>query len=265
MLRYTVIDHEKRRNLGLSWTEYGLADMIDKLSTNRSNEIGWCYMSREAMAKELGTSKRTVLTMIEKLVDMELIEKHPGTKNLRSTIRWGALSFIDGEKIAPSVQKEIFKETAQKLHPDSAKTSPDTVKNLRSEGAKTSPNNNTDKNSNNNSDKGGKPRSINLIREPFEKIYNEVTGQVYYWTAKDAGAAKQLMTKIEFQAKQHKKVVTDETYGASVQWMVDHADKWVKENLSMAILNSKFNEILNFSSNAGNQSARINEALKFVD
>lgn len=88
-IKYTTINHDARIRLGLSWHEYGLADLIYNLGNNPESPYrGWCYAKKEYLAIQLGISRRAVTTMIAKLLDKGLIEKHPETKHLRITIDW---------------------------------------------------------------------------------------------------------------------------------------------------------------------------------
>lgn len=88
-LNYTTINHDARQRLGLSWHEYGLADLIYNLGNNPESPYrGWCYAKKEFLAEQLGISRRAVTTMISKLLEKGLIEKHPETKHLRITIDW---------------------------------------------------------------------------------------------------------------------------------------------------------------------------------
>lgn len=88
-IKYTTINHDARVRLGLSWHEYGLADLIYNLGNNPESPYrGWCYAKKEYLASQLGISRRAVTTMIGKLLEKGLIEKHPETKHLRITIDW---------------------------------------------------------------------------------------------------------------------------------------------------------------------------------
>ena len=87
---YTLIFHDAREKLGLTVSEYCVADLIDRLANSpESRKIsGWCFASREYLGQCLGYTKRTVLYAIDKLVKAGLVEKHPATKYVRTTKKW---------------------------------------------------------------------------------------------------------------------------------------------------------------------------------
>jgi hypothetical protein len=80
--------HEVRQKLNISCNEYCVADLIDNYAYNANNPLQWCYATKETIASVLGLSKQTVLTIIEKLIELGLVEKHEQTKNLRTTKAW---------------------------------------------------------------------------------------------------------------------------------------------------------------------------------
>lgn len=77
---YTTILHAKRWELGLSWLEYGLADVIDKLSNPT------CYAGMDLLVEIMGVSERTVQRMLTVLREKGLIEGKVGS--LKSTDYW---------------------------------------------------------------------------------------------------------------------------------------------------------------------------------
>lgn len=86
---YTIILHQPRKRLGLSLMEYCVADCIYHLSNNpRSKVLGWCYSSKENIAKFLGTSSVTIFNNIDKLIEKGLVEKDNETKYLQTTKKW---------------------------------------------------------------------------------------------------------------------------------------------------------------------------------
>lgn len=89
-MTYTVILHQPREKLGISVHEYCVADLIYHFGNlTRSREMGgWCYASKELMANCLNLGKKTIDRAINKLLKLEIIEKHPATRYLRSTQKW---------------------------------------------------------------------------------------------------------------------------------------------------------------------------------
>jgi hypothetical protein len=85
---YTTIIHSARKELQLTCNEYCIADYINKYAFNANNKLGWCFASKETIATDLDLSKQTVLTIIQKLIDVGIIEKHEQTKHLKTTEKW---------------------------------------------------------------------------------------------------------------------------------------------------------------------------------
>ncbi len=110
MLTYTVIQHEFRKEHKLSCTEYVLCDMIFYLSSIKSAVSGWCYLSKENMALEIGLSKPGLLLMIERLIIAGFLEKNEQTKYLKTTFLWQRV-YISGKESLPAVNgKESLPE-----------------------------------------------------------------------------------------------------------------------------------------------------------
>jgi len=87
---YTTILHQVREDLKISITEYCVADTIHHLSGGeKSRQLGgWCYASKQTLANNLGVDKRTIERAINKLLSLNLLEKDPETKYLRTTGIW---------------------------------------------------------------------------------------------------------------------------------------------------------------------------------
>ena len=86
--RYTLILHHARKQLDVTINEYCLADSVHKLSGNRSTVPGWCYASKDHLAKALGFSRRSIHNMINSLKSKDLVEVQEGTGYLRTTDLW---------------------------------------------------------------------------------------------------------------------------------------------------------------------------------
>lgn len=157
MLEYTTIRHKFRKENKLSTLEYCMLDMVFCLSTNQSNSIGWCYMSRESMAEELGISKQAILNMIERLISLGWLEKNIETKHIRTTDRW-YINFTDSKETLPTVNNLY------------------SVNNLYQGGKETLPNSNIYNNSiyNNNII----DNNIYLKEKEKEKIKNEKKAEI---------------------------------------------------------------------------------------
>ena len=84
-LRYTLVLHEARKELGLTMLEYTLVDLVHQLS-GRAN-YPFCIKSKENMAKDLGYSRAGVFKAIKRCLSLGLLEK--GQRGgLRTTDLW---------------------------------------------------------------------------------------------------------------------------------------------------------------------------------
>lgn len=84
-------------------------------------------------------------------------------------------------------------------------------------------------------------------RVMFEDYYRDLFGNVYYWTAKDAGGMKQLLKKIEFNRSQKDPPLPNDEKSlldALLALLRSIKDGWVYEHFSVTNINSQFNEIV---------------------
>lgn len=93
--------------------------------------------------------------------------------------------------------------------------------------------------------------SLNKIaKEVFEQYYQYVCHIPYYWSAKDAGNMKQILNKLKFQREQKNLSTDDDAIIYALKYLLQSIkDNWVKDNLSVSIINSKFNELINQAKN----------------
>lgn len=88
-LNYTLILHQIRKELKLTLMEYCVADSIYHLSNNPKSKIqGWCFATKETIARFLGTTRQTIFDNLNKLVEKGFIERDNETKYLRTTQKW---------------------------------------------------------------------------------------------------------------------------------------------------------------------------------
>jgi hypothetical protein len=124
-LIFTTIQHEFRKQNSLSCNEYVLADMIYQLAVNPGSKVtGWCYMSRNEIADNLGVSKQSVLNIINGLIKKGFLEKDAQTSFLRTTITWNLVYFTDGKLSLP----ERFTDGKESLPIDGKESLPEGVK-----------------------------------------------------------------------------------------------------------------------------------------
>lgn len=99
-------------------------------------------------------------------------------------------------------------------------------------------------------DKGDVPKQKRLktslqskAKNVYEKFYESIYGVPYYWVGKDAGAMRNVLKKLRFQ--HHDKDPTDDELITSLSdFLYSITDGWIYDNMSVSILDSKFNEIV---------------------
>jgi len=100
--------------------------------------------------------------------------------------------------------------------------------------------------------------SLHSVLKKIFLDYYLVNKQIeYYWQAKDGMNLKQLITKLKHYTDEDK-------IPASFQAMLEqNKDKWINDNLSISIINSKFNEIV--SKIKGSTDPRLEEIERKFD
>jgi len=122
-LTYTLVLHQARNKLGLALMEYCVADCIYHLSNNPQSKIqGWCYSSKENMAKFLGTSSATIFNNINKLIEKGLVEKDEETKYLRTTKKWYENVIVSDHKEVLYPIKKLYTRPSRNFIPDYKET-----------------------------------------------------------------------------------------------------------------------------------------------
>ncbi len=123
-LVYTNIQHAFRKEHNLSCNEYVLCDMIYFLSNSAASSVpGWCYLSKENLADNIGLSKQAVLTMIERMIEHGFLIKNDQTKYLKTSAKWQ--ESYHGKETLPPV---TGKETLPNLFTNGKETLPDSGK-----------------------------------------------------------------------------------------------------------------------------------------
>lgn len=85
-------------------------------------------------------------------------------------------------------------------------------------------------------------------RRAWMRLYDELKHEHYYWTGKDSAHLKQLLAKIRAKMAEMPSPTpaTDADTVTNMELFcrkAAKADSWVADNLSVAIINSKFNEL----------------------
>ena len=83
------------------------------------------------------------------------------------------------------------------------------------------------------------------MREIFNEFYTQVTGESFYWSAKEMKALKDIYTKIEFSLKSKGRGYgTEDILLAFPRLLHCISDPWLIQHLSPSIISSKYNEII---------------------
>lgn len=99
----------------------------------------------------------------------------------------------------------------------------------------------------------------NECKDIFCIIYKNKTGLDYVFTGKDAGSLSQLIKKVEGILE----TVTEENILITFKALIERLPEWyVKNQFSLPIINSKFNEIVSNIKQDGKQQSGISESYK---
>ena len=93
-------------------------------------------------------------------------------------------------------------------------------------------------------------------RSVFESYVKSTFDTDYYWTEKDAGSMSKLLKKISSSRNQKGMPVDDDSLLYALQSLLSSIhDDWILKNFSVAIINSKYNEIVNQARNGNKDKA----------
>ena len=81
----------------------------------------------------------------------------------------------------------------------------------------------------------------------FVNAYEDHFTTGYYWQAKDAAALNKIIKQIRFMDKDADDQFVTDNFSAIIQTVLNnkHKNKWLYDNFSVTMIQSKFNEILN--------------------
>ena len=101
-------------------------------------------------------------------------------------------------------------------------------------------------------------------REFFEKIYEQKKGDKYYYAAKDAAALSQLLNKIKFLMPENEKnneARLEENFQIFINTIFCSKilDAWIIDNISIPLINNKFNEIYSQLKNGNSNNTNRRE------
>lgn len=91
----------------------------------------------------------------------------------------------------------------------------------------------------------GITNEVTQVRRAFENKYLDQVDQPFYWDAANATNCKQLIKKVRNTLTYYDRPTDIDTVTSAILKLMDVDDKWISLNMSIKILNSKYNEILN--------------------
>lgn len=243
MKAFWKIPKEWVQDWGLSWSEAGvLADMVS-----------YPDATREERATRVGMTKPGLIKVLKRLQESKQILLLLGKQSL----------LCDGKQSLPSgvnkvYQKRLTKFTKngkQSLPPPTPPYIEDQEKNIEDITLNKLSVPNADasacKKTSQKKEKKEEPKVYTIqhrCRTFFENIYEQKKGDKYYYAAKDAAALKQLLNKIKFLMPEEQKkdeVKLEENFQIFIN-TIFHSKilgAWITDNLSLPIINDKFNEI----------------------
>lgn len=162
-ITYTTILHQARERLEITTNEYCIADIIYHLSNNPKSKVsGWCYASKKTIGEFIGVSERSVLTIIKKLIEKNIISKDEETKYLKTTEKWYNTVILNKLKILG----EESSPTPKKVRSQGEESSVHTPKKVRSHTEESSYNNNNNNNKDNNNNNNLQPGGCSPKKVP---------------------------------------------------------------------------------------------------
>ncbi len=103
------------------------------------------------------------------------------------------------------------------------------------------------------------------MKEIFIDVYKAKVGLSFYWTGKEGKHLSELIVKLKFMFEEMKKIPDDDSLAENFRLMLENIqDKWILNNFTIPIINSKFNEIILKIKN-GNYNRYSNEKQLFSD
>lgn len=243
MKAFWKIPKEWVQDWGLSWSEAGvLSDMVS-----------YPDATREERATRVGMTKPGLIKVLKRLQDSK-----------QSLLLLGKQSLLcDGKQSLPSgvnkvYQKRLTKFTKngkQSLPPPTPPYIEDQEKNIEDITLNKLSVQNADasagKKTSQKKEKKEEPKVYTIqhrCRTFFETIYEQKKGDKYYYAAKDAAALKQLLNKIKFLMPEEQKkdeAKLEENFQIFINTIFNSKNlgAWITDNLSLPIINDKFNEI----------------------
>ena len=243
-----------------------MANYREQSFNGRIIPVGSFVTSLDSMERHTGVTKRGIRTALKRLKDDTIID-------IETTQRYTIISVLDYSNLQDESECERHKDdiisdtnVTRKRHEN------DTTDDTKVTTIIEEENNNIEKEkktiTSTNVDvpiaetSAGKKKNLSLIKEKkekkytithrcrlvFEQQYLQKKGEEYYYTPKDAQAIKQLLNKIKSKMPDEEKdneESLETNFTAFIQAILNSGkvEKWVLDNLSLPVINSKFNEI----------------------
>jgi len=230
------------------------------------NRLGWKekfgFPSQMAMDAIGVKNWHTYAKGLNELVDFGFIKMIQKSKNQYSS---NVISLKVGTPKKREALDKALSKHATKHTTKQARSTPQSIDSINKQG--------TSKQGTRNKGTKEKGETSSLYldsKELFIKHYLEQTKNQYYWDVKSAASLNPLLNKIKFSISEKKEKdtrqketnATDNEVLTSFKYILQHLPQWYKDNLSIAILNSKYNEIINQLRNGQNSEHKRIDALK---
>lgn len=240
-----------------SYEGYGIYWAIIEDLYNNANALPSDY---ETIAYDLRTNEELIRSIIEDF-DLFVIDGDEfGSLSVQTRLNDRDAK---SEKARESARKrwDKIKSDANALQPQS---DPNAIKESKTKESIVKENKGKDKPSPKTKFSG-----FNQIKDLFEKFYFDKTGELYYWTGVDAAKVSPLKNKLTAKIKEKnsaKKEVTDQDVIDGFEFLLSIIkDEWILSHLSMAIIDSKFNEITANKNNNGKSTRKNVDPLAGFD
>ena len=243
-----------------------MANYKEQSFKGRVIPVGSFVTSLDSMERHTGVTKRGIRTALKRLKDDTIID-------IETTQRYTIISVLDYSNLQDESECERHKDdiindtdATRKLHENDTTDGTKVTTIIEEE------NNNIEKEKKTITStdvdvpivetSAGKKKNLSLKKEKkekkytithrcrlvFEQQYLQKKGEEYYYTPKDAQAIKQLLDKIKSKMPDEEKdneESLETNFTAFIQAILNSGkvEKWVLDNLSLPVINSKFNEI----------------------
>jgi len=222
------------------------------------NRLGWKekfgFPSQMAM-EALGIKNwRTYSKILNDLIEFGFINLIEKSKNQYSS---NIIAIVKNTKACAKAQYKALDKALQK-HSTKQRQSIVSIDKQET--------NNLKQETNNNNEDSKKSSLHSILKQTFIDFYYEKNKIDYYWSAKEATNLNSLIKKLKFSIEKKEDVAptNDQVLNGFKYILKNINDKWVLKNLSIAIINSKYNEIISQLTSGNNKNANIDEVIRII-